>query len=90
MDELAMMLRPSFGPTDQGVLHVLAALSIPGFLSAWNGTTGENTVTISGTQTFTDLAIICDPAQLATNVRVLLLRTPGAPVILGRLRVPPF
>jgi hypothetical protein len=72
------------------VARILGAITICGYLSAWNPTTGENTVTITGTQTFTNLAILCDPALLSMSIRVQLLRTPGAPVILGRLRVPPF
>jgi hypothetical protein len=90
MDLLATALRPTLGPTDQTTTAVLAGLTISGFVSAWDAVTGANTVTISGVQTFEDLAILCDPADLAVNVRVLLLRTAGRPVILGRLRVPPF
>lgn len=72
------------------VARIIGALSIQGYMSAWNPTTGENTVTITGTQTFDDLVFVCDPAILAANVRVMLLRTAGAPVILGRIRKPPF
>lgn len=72
------------------ITKILGAITIPAYLSAWNAVTGANTVTITGTQTFTDLAILCDPAILAANVRVQLLRTPGAPMILGRVRKPPF
>lgn len=72
------------------ITTIIGALSIPAYLSEWDAVTGENVVTITGTQQFIDLAILCDPAQLAANVRVILLRTPGAPVILGRLRKPPF
>lgn len=68
---------------------ILARLVSPAYLSAWDVVTGNNTVLITGTQTFTNLAILGDPAALAIG-RVLLLRTAGAPVILGRLRTPPF
>ncbi len=59
----------------------------PGYLSAWDPVTGANTVLFSGTQTFTNLAFLGDPAALSVG-RVLLLLTPGAPVILGRLTKP--
>lgn len=68
---------------------VLALLTMPAYLSTWDPVTGANTVLITGTQTFTDLAVLGDPAALSVG-RVLLLRTAGAPVILGRLRTPPF
>ena len=68
---------------------ILARLVVPAYLSVWDPVTGANTVIITGTQSFANLAILGDPAALAVG-RVLLLRTAGAPVILGRLRVPPF
>lgn len=60
---------------------------MPGYLSAWDPVTGANTVTFSGTQTFENLAYIGDPDALAVG-RVLLLITPGAPIILGRITKP--
>lgn len=68
---------------------LLARLYQPAYLSAWDAVTGANTVIITGTQQFTNLAILCDPAALSVG-RVLLIRTAGAPMILARLRVPPF
>lgn len=68
---------------------LLARIVQPAYMSAWDAVTGANTVVITGTQQFTNLAILGDPAALGVG-RVLLLRTAGAPVILGRLRVPPF
>lgn len=74
---------------DDPMSRILSAVTQPAYLSAWDVVTGANTVIITGTQQFTNLAILGDPAALAIG-RVLLLRTAGAPVILGRLRVPPF
>jgi hypothetical protein len=85
-DELADYLRPR---DDDPLQAILARLVAPAYLSAWDAVTGANTVIITGTQQFTNLAVLGDPAALAVG-RVLLLRTAGAPVILGRLRVPPF
>jgi hypothetical protein len=84
--ELARYLRD----TTPDAAQLVAALTMPAYLSAWDPVTGANTVTITGTQSFVNLAILCDPAQLAANVRVILLRTAGAPLILGRVRVPPY
>jgi hypothetical protein len=84
--ELAAWLN---GRSEDPLPAILARLVAPAYLSAWDAVTGANTVIITGTQTFTNLAILGDPAALAIG-RVLLLRTAGAPVILGRLRVPPF
>lgn len=64
-----------------------AQTTMPGYLSAWDPVTGNNTVLYSGTQEFTNLAFVGDPAALAVG-RVLLLITPGAPIILGRLTNP--
>jgi hypothetical protein len=69
--------------------EVLARLLQPAYLSVWDAVTGANTVIITGVQEFTNLAVLGDPAALSVG-RVLLLRTAGAPIILGRLRVPPF
>lgn len=74
---------------DDPLQAILARIVTPAYLSAWDAITGANTVIITGTQQFANLAILGDPAALAIG-RVLLLRTAGAPVILGRLRVPPF
>lgn len=68
---------------------ILARLFVPAYLSTWDPVTGANTVLITGTQTFMNLAVLGDPAALSVG-RVLLLRTAGAPVIFGRLRTPPF
>jgi hypothetical protein len=74
---------------DDPLQAILARIVTPAYLSAWDPLTGASTVIITGTQQFTNLAVLGDPAALAIG-RVLLLRTAGAPVILGRLRVPPF
>jgi hypothetical protein len=57
------------------------------YLIAWDALTGANTVTISGSQQLFDLSFLGDPAGITTG-RVLLLRTPGSPVILGNIRKP--
>lgn len=86
MDELARFLAQQ--PADP-LPDILARLIQPAYLSAWDPVTGVNTVIISGTQEFTNLALIGSPSDLEVG-RVLLLRTAGAPIILGRLRVPPY
>jgi len=57
------------------------------YLNAWDALTGANTVTISGSQQLVNLAFLGDPAAITTG-RVLLLRTPASPVILGNIRKP--
>jgi hypothetical protein len=74
---------------DDPLPEILARIVTPAYLSVWDPITGANTVIITGTLEFTNLAVLGDPAALAIG-RVLLLRTAGAPVILGRLRTPPF
>jgi hypothetical protein len=64
-----------------------AQLIRPGYLATWDPITGANTVRFSGTQVFTNLAYLGDPAAISVG-RVLLLLTDGAPVILGRLTKP--
>ncbi len=59
----------------------------PGYLAEWDPVTGANVVKFSGTQEFRDLAYLGAPADISVG-RVLLLMTPGAPVILGRLTKP--
>lgn len=86
MDELARFLAQQ--PADP-LPDILARLIQPAYLSVWDPITGTNTVIISGTQEFTNLALIGSPSDLEVG-RVLLLRTAGAPIILGRLRVPPY
>jgi len=60
---------------------------MPGYMSEWDPLTGANRVLFSGTQEFVNLAFVGDPAALAVG-RVLLLITPGAPIILGRITKP--
>lgn len=55
------------------------------FLTAWNPTTRENTVT-DGAVTYTNLFCL-NPADLAVG-RVLIVQTGGRPVILGNLYGP--
>lgn len=86
MDELARFLAQQ---TADPFPDIVARLIQPAYLSVWDPITGTNTVIISGTQQFTNLALIGSPSDLEVG-RVLLLRTAGAPIILGRLRVPPY
>jgi hypothetical protein len=86
MDDLARFLAQQ--SADQ-FPDFLAKLVQPAYLSEWDPITGINTVIISGTQEFVNLALIGSPSDLEVG-RVLLLRTAGSPVILGRLRVPPY
>lgn len=86
MEELARYLAHQ---DHDPVAAVMAQLTIPAYLTAWDAVTGANTVTLTGSQTFSNLAILGDPAALAIG-HVLLLRTAGAPMILGRVRTPPF
>jgi len=86
MDQLAKFLAAQ--PADP-LADILARLVQPAYLSAWDPVTGASTVIITGTQQFVNLAVLGDPAALGVG-HVLLLRTAGAPVILGRLRTPPF
>lgn len=53
--------------------------------TAWDPVTRENTVT-DGAKTYTDLACLA-PTLMGTG-RVLLINTPGRPVILGLLWTP--
>ena len=61
-----------------------------GTITSWDGETGENTVAIGGVdyQNLAMLHPITATGFYALNSRVLLATTPGAPVILGRLRYP--
>jgi hypothetical protein len=59
----------------------------PAYLAEWDPVTGANRVLFSGTQEFVNLAYLGPAANLSVG-RVLLLLTPGAPVILGRLTKP--
>lgn len=59
----------------------------PGYMSEWDPVTGANRVLFTGNQEFLNLAFVGDPAALAVG-RVLLLLTPGAPIILGRITKP--
>jgi hypothetical protein len=62
---------------------------VTGYLTAWNGTTFENTVEVDGIP-LSDLPVIhvADPADLATNTVVALLRSRGRHYILGRVTTP--
>lgn len=63
------------GPGGYGVSTVMGAV-----LTAWDNVTYANTVS-DGAFTFTD-CLVLNPSTLVTG-RVLLLFTPGGPVILG-------
>lgn len=73
-DNLARQL---LGAPDGGTLLVYGA-----YLTAWDAVTRENTVS-TGAQTFTNLPCV-NPTQLAVGP-VLLVDTPAAPIILGRI-----
>lgn len=63
-----------------------ASLIIGAVCTAWNTSTGANTVT-DGARKWTDLPFI-GPAASGTTGAVLLLTTPSLPVIIGRLNIP--
>lgn len=73
-DDLARQLLPA---PDGGTLLVFA-----GYITAWNAVTRENTVA-GGGQDFVNLPMI-NPDTLAIGP-VLLIDTPAAPIILGRI-----
>lgn len=73
-DDLARYL---LGAPDGGTLSWYA-----GYLTAWDPVTRENTVS-GGAQNFVNLPCI-NPSLLAVGP-VLLLDTPAAPIILGRI-----
>lgn len=84
-DLLAQLLAGGDGGTGEDAYLV-------GTITAWDSETGQNTVAVGGV-TYRNLALlhpINDPGVgfYAVNSRVLLADTPGAPVILGRLRYP--
>jgi hypothetical protein len=56
------------------------------FCTSVNTVTGENTV-VDGFTTYVNLAWLLPPAQMTTGP-VLLMLTPGNPVVLGRLYIP--
>lgn len=60
-----------------------------GFLTAWNGATFANTVSVDGA-TFTNLPIVgtASPGALAAGMLVLLLRVRSTYYILGKILTP--
>ena len=80
VDPLAALLRTS----DGGQVETLI---ISGFVTTWNFTTGANTTNVNGV-TYTDLPFVGPPADGGAGP-VLLVSTPGGPVILGPLKFPP-
>lgn len=56
------------------------------FCTAVNTATGQSTV-VDGFTTYTDLVWLIPPASMTTGP-VLLMMTPGNPVVLGRLYTP--
>lgn len=61
-----------------------------GYMTAWNGTTRENTVTLD-TATFENLAVVAPLDQYAASA-FMLLAFPGNganPIVLGRLYLSP-
>jgi hypothetical protein len=87
---MAEQLAAFLGALEPDVAKVVGSLFVAGYLSEWDPVTGENTVTTTGTQTLTNLIVLCDPDTLTANVRLVLIRTAGAPMILGRARKPPY
>jgi hypothetical protein len=61
---------------------------LQGVLTAWNGGTLANTVTLAGDQVETDLPIIGDPAALTVNDVVMILRSHTRYFILGTISTP--
>lgn len=68
-----------------GVRSAGTQLVMPATCTAWDGSTKHSTVVV-GTVTYTNLAVV-NAAAMATGP-VVLLNTPGAPIILGPLTVP--
>jgi len=58
-----------------------------GTCTAWNGTTHASTVVV-GTVTYTNLYVITAALATMATGAVLLINTPGAPIILGGLTAP--
>lgn len=52
-------------------------------MTAWNPTTYANTVSVGGAVTYTNLAVL-NPGSMSVGP-VLLIATPGGPIVLGRL-----
>lgn len=69
------------GPSGYGVDSLAGAVC-----TTWNTTTGANTVS-DGARRWTNLPFL-GPASAGSAGLVLLLMTPGLPVILGRLNIP--
>ena len=61
-------------------------LGMRAFCTAVDITTGQSTI-VDGFVTYTDLAWLIPPASRTTGP-VLLLMTPGNPVVLGRIYIP--
>jgi hypothetical protein len=78
-DRLGVFLAGTPGGGDQQIM--------PGYMSEFDPVTGANKVKFSGTQEFTNLAFLGAAAGLAVGP-VLLMITPGAPIILGNLTKP--
>lgn len=81
VDPLAELLRTSEDGTVESLL-------IRATITSWNTTTGANTVGANGV-TYTNLPFIGPPANIGAGA-ALLISTPGGPVILGRLYLPPL
>lgn len=60
-----------------------------GYLTAWNSTTYENTVTVNGAE-LTDLPVIhtAEPPEFATDIVVAILRVRSKYYIIGRITTP--
>lgn len=80
LDDLASLI----APVRQAEISIAQ-----GYLTAWNGTTYENTVQVNGA-TLTDLPLVHlgDPASLAASTVVLLLRVRNTYYLLGKVTYP--
>jgi len=79
-DDLASLLTPAPPP---------AVSAVQGFMTAWNGTTYANTVTV-GDAVLTNLPVVstATPASLGVDTLVLLLRVRNTYYILGAVTHP--
>lgn len=62
-------------------------LLMPGTCTAWDAGTKHSTITV-GTVTYTNLPIVNAALATMATGTVLLINTPGSPIILGLLTVP--
>lgn len=63
------------------------ALLTTGTVTAWNATTYANTITAATGIAYVNLPVL-SPVGISVGIIVLLISSPGGPIILGRLYVP--